>query len=100
MRGWPVKLGPISKRGAVKFARPNPLFVEIVELGNLHVRFDDWVGSIPAPLTTLLQALRRGVVGEVIVFLVLNDVPLRGYGRKNGSVRVAAVNENPGHAPA
>ena len=27
--------------------------------------------------------------------LVLNDVPLRGYGRKNGSVRVAAVNENP-----
>ena len=42
MSGWPVKLGPISKRGAVKFARPNPLFVEMVELGNLHVRFDDW----------------------------------------------------------
>jgi len=42
MRGWPVKLGPISKRGAVKFARPNPLFVEIAELRNLHVQFDDW----------------------------------------------------------
>jgi len=38
MRGWPVKLGPISKRGAVKFARPNPLFVEIAELRNLHVQ--------------------------------------------------------------
>jgi hypothetical protein len=32
--------------------------------------------------------------------LVLNDVPLRGYSRKYGSVRVAAVNEDPSHALA